>query len=194
MIFMRVVVGITGASGAQYAVTLIENLKKSSVEVALIVSEHGKQLIEFETQLSPDEVMNLSDNAYENDDLAADIASGSNRFDAFIVVPCSMSTLSKIACGIGDNLITRVASICLKEGRKLILVPRETPISAIHLENMHKLAVLDAVILPAMPGFYHRPQGLKDVINFIVGKIMEQLGLEHRLYDSWKTENADKSG
>jgi 4-hydroxy-3-polyprenylbenzoate decarboxylase len=191
---MRVVVGITGASGAQYAVSLIENLKKSGANVALIVSEHGEQLIGFETQMSPDDVKNLADDVYENDDLAADIASGSNRFDALIIVPCSMSTLSKIACGIGDNLITRVASICLKEGRKLVLVPRETPISAIHLENMHKLALLDAVMLPAMPGFYHRPRELEDVINFIVGKIMEQLGLEHGLYDSWKTDSTEKSG
>jgi 4-hydroxy-3-polyprenylbenzoate decarboxylase len=158
---MRVVVGITGASGAAYAVSLVENLKKRGVNVALIVSEHGEQLIGFETQLSPDDAKHLADDVYENDDLAADIASGSNRFDAFVIVPCSMSTLSKIACGIGDNLITRVA--------------------------------LDAVILPAMPGFYHKPRGLEDIVNFIVGKIMEQLGLEHGLYDSWKTENTNES-
>lgn len=183
---MKVVVGITGASGAQYAVALLKNLKEQKAEVGLVISEHGEQLIGYETPHSSDEIRGLADEVYENSDLAASISSGSQRIDAFAIVPCSLSTLSKIACGIADNLITRLASNCLKEGRKLILVPRETPLSPVHLENMHHLSMLDVVILPAMPGFYHKPKNVEDLVNFVVGKILEQLGLEHGLYEKWQ--------
>ncbi len=185
---MRVIIGITGASGAQYAVTLLDSLKKKEVEVGLVVSENGEKVIRYETTHSPEDVNKLADEVYENDDLAASVSSGSQGFEAFVVVPCSLSTLSKVAHGIADNLITRVASICLKERRMLILVPRETPLSAIHLENMHKLSMVGAVILPAMPGFYHKPKSTGDLVNFVVGKILEQLGLEHDLYESWRPE------
>jgi 4-hydroxy-3-polyprenylbenzoate decarboxylase len=183
---MRIIVGISGASGAHYAVGLLRNLKKRDVEVGLIISEQGEEIIAYETQFSLDEIHGLADESYENDNLAARISSGSQGFDAFVIVPCSLSTLSKISCGIADNLISRVASICLKEGRKLILVPRETPLSTIQLENMHRLSVNGATIMPAMPGFYHKPKGIEDLVSFIVGKILEQLGLEQDVYDKWE--------
>jgi len=182
---MKVIVGITGASGAQYAVALLRNLQKSGVKVVLIVSEHGKELIHYETTHSLEEIKKLADEVYDNTALDAPVSSGSQKYEAFIIVPCSLSTLSKIACGIADNLITRTASVSLKEKRKLILVPRETPLSAIQLENMQKLATLGTVIMPAMPGFYHKPKSVDDLVDFIIGKILEQLGIEHNLYEEW---------
>ena len=188
---MKVIVGISGASGAPYAVALLERLREAGVKTGLVISEQGKLLLKFETGLALKDVRKKADAWYDNDDLAAPISSGSQRFDALVIVPCSMSTLSKIACGIADNLMTRAASVCLKERRRLVLVPRETPFSAIHLENMHRLALLGATVLPAMPGFYHEPKAIEDLVNFVVGKIMEQLGLEHGLYEKWKADDAD---
>ncbi|TET89767.1 MAG: UbiX family flavin prenyltransferase [Methanomassiliicoccales archaeon] len=180
---MRVVVAITGASGVDYAVTLLRTLKE---EKQLIISAHGERLIEIESAISREEIESFADKTYEDSDLEASVASGSSQFDAMCIVPCSMSTLSKIACGIADTLITRTASVCLKEGRKLILVPRETPLSKIHIDNMSRLAGAGAIILPAMPAFYSGPKEIQDMVNFIVGKIMEALGLEHQLYKRWK--------
>jgi len=180
---MKIVIGISGASGVDYAYTLLKNLKE---EVHLIISEDAKKVIASESERSPKEFEGLAKYVYKNTDLEAPIASGSSKFDAMVIVPCSTSTLSKIAWGISDNLITRTASVCLKDRRKLILVPRETPLSPIHLNNMHSLAVLGVIILPAMPGFYIKPKKIQDLRNFIAGKIMDQLGLEHNLYKEWR--------
>jgi 4-hydroxy-3-polyprenylbenzoate decarboxylase len=129
---------------------------------------------------------------YSNSDLAAPPASGSHKFDALVIVPCSTTTLSKIAVGIGDNLVTRAAQVCLKEHRKLILVPRETPLSAIHLEQMAKLAALGVTILIAAPPWYIRPKSLDDFTNYITGKILDHLGIEHTLFPRWKEEKEGK--
>ncbi len=180
---MRIVVGITGASGIDYAVTLLKELKE---EVLLVISEHGKRLIEIESETSQKEIESLARKVYEDGDLEAGISSGSSDFDAMVIVPCSMSTLSKIACGIADTLITRTASVSLKEGRKLIIVPRETPLSRIHLDNMSRLAGAGATILPAMPAFYTKPKEVQDMVSFVVGKIIESLGLKHDLYQKWE--------
>lgn len=180
---MRIVVGITGASGIDYAVTLLRELKE---ETSLIISEHGKRLIEIESEIGQKEIESLVKVTYEDDDLEAAISSGSSDFDAMVIVPCSMSTLSKIACGIADTLITRTASVSLKEGRRLIIVPRETPLSRIHIDNMSRLAGAGATILPAMPAFYTKPKKVEDMVNFVVGRIIESLGLEHNLYEKWK--------
>ncbi|MFQ5883928.1 MAG: UbiX family flavin prenyltransferase [Thermoplasmata archaeon] len=180
---MRIVVAISGASGIDYAVTLLKTLKE---EKLLIISAHGERLIEIESAISQEKIKSFADETYEDNDLEASLASGSSPFDAMCIVPCSMSTLSKIACGIADTLITRTTSVCLKEGRKLILVPRETPLSKIHLDNMSKLAGAGAIILPAMPAFYSGPKEIQDMVNFIVGKTMESLGLEHQLYERWE--------
>lgn len=180
---MRIVVAVTGASGIDYAVTLLKVLEEEKI---LIVSEHGKKLIEIESALSLDEIEAMSDARYDDNDLEAAISSGSNDFDAMVIVPCSMSTLSKVACGIADTLITRTASVALKEDRRLILVPRETPLSQIHIDNMSRLKGAGAVVLPAMPAFYTKPKTVQELVNFITGKIMESLKLDHQLYEKWK--------
>lgn len=179
---MSVVIGITGASGAIYGIRLLEGIKGKKY---LIISENGKKIIEYETQYSVEEIKKLADCCYENNNLSADISSGSFKFDSMVIVPCSMNTLSKIAHGIEDNLITRVASVCIKENRKLIIVPREMPLSQIHLENMARLAQNRVIILPAMPAFYHKPKNVEDIVNFVVGRILDVLGMEHNLYRRW---------
>lgn len=179
---MKIVICITGASGVEYAISLLKNLNEKKY---LIISETAKKIIMEETKHSISDVQALADEYYENNDLFSPLASGSTRFDAMVIVPCSLSTLSKIAYGIGDNLITRAAAVCMKEKRKLILVPRETPINTIHLENMTKLSQKGAVILPAMPAFYHKPKKIDDMINFIVGKILDALDIKNNLYKRW---------
>lgn len=179
---MKIVIGVTGASGIIYGVRLLENLKE---EKYLIVSENAKKIMEYETEYKIKDLKKLAEHYYENPDLFPEISSGSFHFDAMVIVPCSMSTLSKIANGMGDNLITRTAAVCLKEKRKLILVPRETPLSTIHLQNMAKLSENNVIILPAMPGFYPKPERIDDIVNFVVGKIMDCLGIKNILYKRW---------
>lgn len=186
MQLMRAVVSISGASGVIYGIRLLEELKAEKVERFLTVSCHAKEIIARETDYKLGYIKNLATRYWENDELNAPIASGSSKFDSMVVVPCSLSTLSKIACGIADNLTTRAASICLKERRKLILVPRETPLSTISLENMLELSRSGCVILPAMPAFYSKPKSIKDFVDFVVGRILDQLGIENRLYERWK--------
>jgi len=179
----RVVIGITGASGIVIGLRLLEVL---NAEKHLIISDEAKQLMELETKLTEEDVEANADFIYDNSDLSSPLASGSCRYDALIVAPCSMSTLSKIAVGIADNLITRVAAVCLKEHRPIVLVPRETPISAIHLRNMATLAELGVVILPACPAFYPKPEKVEDMVDFVVGRILDVLGIENTLYDRWE--------
>ena len=180
---MKIVVGITGASGAQYAYALLRNL---DCHVDLVISEDAKKVIAHEMDVGVRAFEKLASAVYGNDDTTAPPASGSYRFDAMVVIPCSIGTLGKVAWGISDNLITRAAAVALKEGRRLILVPRETPLAGIHLENMLRLANQGAVILPAMPGFYHGPKTMDDLVNFVVGKVLDRLGIEHTLFKRWR--------
>jgi len=150
-----------------------------------VISDDARKVIAAETDLGAKAFGKLAANTYGNDDTTAPPASGSYRFDAMVVIPCSMGTLGKIAWGISDNLITRAAAVCMKERRTLILVPRETPLAATHLENMLRLANQGVVVLPAMPGFYHGPKAVDDLVNFVVGKVLDQLGIEHRLFKRW---------
>ncbi|UCH89310.1 MAG: UbiX family flavin prenyltransferase [Thermoplasmata archaeon] len=183
---MHIIVAITGASGVEYGITLVKYLSsKQDITFDLIISEEGKALISHESTVKIDELASGAENLYDNSDIAAPISSGSRNFDAMVIVPCSFSTLAKIRAGIADNLITRVAAVALKETRKLILVPRETPLNTIQLKNMAKLAKLDVCILPAMPAFYHKPRDIQDIFNFIVGKILDQLNIENDLYNRW---------
>ena len=180
---MRFVVAITGASGSAYGIRLLKELPGEKV---LVMSEMAERIIPHETGMSLDQVRELADEVYEDDDMFAPIASGSHRFDAMIVVPCSASSLGKIANGLADTLITRAAAVALKESRKLILVVRETPKSAVMLENELKLARCGTCILDANPGFYSKPQTVDDIVAFVVGRCMDQLGLEHSLYRRWE--------
>ena len=182
---VHTVVGITGASGLRYGVRLLECLEH---ETTVVVSAEAAAIAQGELGVSKREIEEKAEHHYENDDLSAPPASGSFRFDALVIVPCSMSTLSKISCGIADNLITRTASVALKERRKLVLVPRETPLSTIHLQNMLRLSEAGAVIMPACPAFYPSPKNVDDVVDFIVGRILDMVGQEHDLFRRWDGE------
>jgi len=183
---MHLIVAITGCSGVVYGVRLLEACRKLGVETDLIVSQVAEKLLELELGKTIEDVRKLATRNYSQDDLAAPLASGSVKTDGMVIAPCSMKTLGAIVSGIADNLITRAADVTLKEGRPLVLVPRETPLNLIHLENMVRLKLAGATILPAMPGFYHKPKEISELIDFIVGRILDVLGVEHKLYRRWQ--------
>jgi 4-hydroxy-3-polyprenylbenzoate decarboxylase len=183
---VRLVIAITGASGVIYGIRALEALKKLRVETHLILSEWGEKTIKIETDKTGDYVRSLATKVYEDTNMAAPVSSGSFRTDGMAVIPCSMRTLASIANGLDDTLVSRAASVCIKEGRKVVLMPREAPLSKIHIENMGKLAGMhNIVIMPAMPGFYHRPQTMDDLIDHVVGKTLDQFGIDHELFRRW---------
>ena len=181
---MKIVLSITGASGVIYGIRLAEELKKSHVELTIIISDAGKKVIATEAPDGLERLANAGE-IYSEHDLEAVVSSGSVNSDASVVCPCSMKTLSAIANGFAYNLICRNVDVAIKEHRKTVLVIRETPLSAIHLENMTKLARLGVTIMPASPGFYHRPTSLDDLVNHVVGKVLDTLGIESALYRRW---------
>ncbi len=183
---MKVLLSIGGASGSIYGIRLLEELLNSKVELHLIVSDGAKKILEHETKYKYNELKKKSDFYYNNNDMFAGPASGSFHLDAMVVAPCSMKTLSAIANGYGDTLTSRAASCCLKENRKLILVIRETPLDLPGIKNMLSAKQAGATILPAMPGFYHKPQKIDDLIDFVVGKSLDQLVIKHSLFKRWK--------
>jgi len=180
------VVAITGASGAQYGVRLVDELLNAGWSVSLIVTNAGAINLDLECGIAP-EVLGERDGVTleDNGNLAARAASGSARFDAYVVCPASGTTIGKIAAGISDNLATRSALVALKERRKLILVPRETPVATPHLEAMARMSSWGVVILPASPGFYNSPKGIGDLIDFVVARILDQMDVEHTLGKRW---------
>lgn len=185
----EMIIAISGASGARYGVRLIEALGDLEIEMRVIITESGRLTLRHECALEARDIatmkcVHLEDNA----DIAAKSASGSAEIDAMVICPCSGTTLGKLAAGIGDNLATRSAIVAMKERRKLILVPREAPYATVHLENMAKLSSWDTVILPASPGFYHQPASVEDLVDFIVARILDQLGLAHDLSARWSGE------
>ena len=182
---MKILIGISGASGAIYGVRLFQKLQEAGTQVELIITEYGGEVMKMEASIDSAKLKELADAVYRDSDLAAAPSSGTHRYDAMVVCPCSMSSLSKIASGVSDTLITRSAAVCLKERRKLILVPRETPFSTIYIRNMLILSEAGAIILPPSPAFYHQPESLRDIVDFIVGKIMDSLGVDHDIYKRW---------
>ena len=190
---MRLVVGITGSSGVIYGIKVLEVLLKIKIETHLIISKWGERNVQIETDKSVEFVKSLATRNYNNDDMAAPISSGSFKTDGMAIVPCSMKTLSSIANGYDDNLVSRAAGVCIKESRRLVIVPRETPLSKIHLQNMTRLADIGVIVLPAMPGFYHRPKSMDDLIAHIAGKILDQFGIEHNIYRRWGEALVDRN-
>ena len=182
----RIILAVTGASGIQYAVRLAQALS-GRAELHLMHSRAAIKVQRIETDISLKEMRALAHAHYDQDDIMAGPASGSWQHQGMVVCPCSMATLAAVAGGLGDNLIHRAADVCLKERRKLILVVRETPLSDIHLSNMLTVSRAGGCILPASPGFYHRPRTLQDVIDHLAGRVLDQLGIEHSLYVGWET-------
>jgi 4-hydroxy-3-polyprenylbenzoate decarboxylase len=182
---LRLVVGITGSTGVIYGVRLLEVLKKQEVQTHLIISQWAKKCLSMETDFTIDYVRSLATTVSDETNMAASISSGTHKIDGMIVIPCSMKTLSSIANGYDETLVARAAGVTLKESRKLILVIRETPLTAINLENMLKLARLGVVILPPVPGFYTKPKTIDEIINHTVGKCLDQLNIEHDLFKRW---------
>lgn len=183
----RIVVAVTGATGAVYAVRLLRELAgQAGAEVHLVVSEWGAKTLELETGLTPPELSRLCHRTHANHDLAAPIASGSFGIDAMAVVPCSVKTLAGIAAGYAQNLIGRAADVALKERRPLILAVRETPLSPIHLRNMLTVAEAGATILPPMPAFYGRPASIDDLVDHTVGQLLRHLGFPNQLGTRWE--------
>ncbi len=196
----RFFLGITGASGHAYADALLRALAAAGHEVDVCVTEAGAKVMRHELgidpggrgELLPDVLprwlgpLARSVRAFPPDAIEAPPSSGTSLTGGVILCPCSMGTLARVSVGFSSNLVERAADVALKEGRRLVIVPRETPLSAIHLENMLRLARLGAIVLPAMPGFYHRPQTLDELVNHVVGKILDRLGIENHVGARWK--------
>lgn len=181
----RIILAITGASGAIYGVRTLEALKRLEVEVHLIVSEIGSRVLAEETGIKSGELAASADRSYPPDDLSAPIASGSFHTDGMLVVPCSIKTLSGVANSYAENLILRAADVCLKEGRPLLLAVRETPLHPGHLRLMADAAQAGAILFPPVPAFYDHPETLDDLIDATVGRMLARLGIDNDLYQSW---------
>jgi 4-hydroxy-3-polyprenylbenzoate decarboxylase len=181
---MKLIVAVTGASGITYALHFLNSAKQHNIEVYLIITDAGKK-VAFHEIGDIKQLTSLASRVYTPEEISADIASGSYLIDGMVIIPSSMKTIAALANGLSDNLVTRAADVQLKEKRPLILVPRETPLHAIHFENMAKLSNLGAIVLPAMPGFYHNPKTISDLTSFISGKILDQLGVKNQMYRRW---------
>jgi 4-hydroxy-3-polyprenylbenzoate decarboxylase len=194
----QIIVAITGASGSVYGLRLTEELLKADCRVALLLTKAGLDVLRYETGLEWEGTTSARKQLmrdyfggskkldhYDEKDLFAPVASGSSAPDAMVIAPCSMGTAGRIAAGGGENLIERAADVVLKERRHLVVVPRETPLNLIHLENLLTLARAGAQILPAMPAFYHKPKKIEELVDFVVGKILDSLGIKHRLFQRW---------
>ena len=184
---MRLIVGMTGATGAPLGVSLLLALREMpGVETHLVLSKWAKTTIELETPYSVHDVSALADFCHNPADQAATISSGSFRTDGMIIIPCSMKTLAGIRAGYAEGLVGRAADVVLKEGRKLVLVPREMPLSTIHLENMLALSRMGVAMVPPMPAYYNHPQTVDDITQHIVARVLDQFGLEHPNARRWQ--------
>jgi len=186
---MRIIVGISGASGVILGYRLMKALKQhKDCEIHLVLTDGAKKNFELETDLSIEQVMELADHCHDDKNMAASISSGSFVTDGMIVVPCSMKTLSAISTGYAANLLVRAVDVCLKENRKVVLVPREMPFGKVHLNNMKTASELGCTIVAPVLTFYNNPQSLDDQINHVIGKILMQFGLEHKKFAPWSGE------
>lgn len=193
---MRLVMGITGASGAIYAKRLLELLKAKNVEVDLVITPAGEYTINYELGVTSEELGTLATECWDISDTAADIASGSQLRDGMVIIPCSMDEVAKMAQGISDTLLLRSFDVMLKENRRIVIVPRETPLNENHLENLLRLKRMGVIVLPPMATFYHKPRSIMDLVDFIVARILDQFDIPHRLVERWKKprerENQEK--
>jgi 4-hydroxy-3-polyprenylbenzoate decarboxylase len=185
---MRLIIGITGATGTIYGVRLLERLRESGVETHLVISRWGARTLLHETPYTREQVEALATVAYAPGDMGASISSGSFRTDGMIIAPCSAKSLAGIAHGYGENLIHRAADVVLKERRKLVLAVREAPLSAIHLENMLTLTRMGAMVMPPLPAFYNHPRTIDDIVDYTVARLLDQFGLEVSGAERWVGE------
>ena len=202
---LPIILAISGASGTLYGIRILQFLLESGYKVEFVISESALKVIQNElglnfslnpkllreqvlSYLKISSVKNDSFTIWAHDDIAASISSGSYKTLGMIIAPCSMGTIGAIASGASDNLITRAADVCLKERRKLVIVPREMPFSTIHLENLLKLSSNGAVITPASPAFYHNPRTISDIVDFVAGKVLDVFGIDHNIFKRWKKE------
>jgi 4-hydroxy-3-polyprenylbenzoate decarboxylase len=190
---MRLVVALTGASGVCYGIRLLQVLNQLGIEIHGIITKPAVTNLKIEQSLTEEHLHKLCTRLYDEMDMGASLASGSFITHGMVVIPCSMHTLSGIAHGLSNNLLLRAADVCLKERRVLVLVPRETPLNLIHLRNMVSAAEAGAIILPAMPAFYHHPRSIQDMIDYVVGKVLDVLGIQHTLFQRWSENQAGRS-
>lgn len=194
----KIIVGLTGASGSIYFLHMLDFLLQQELNLHVLATEHGKKVLAYETGVDLDEKVERCSGQKanvileDNDNLFSPVASGSYRADAMVILPCSMSTLAECANGITKTLLTRAADVMIKEQRKLVIVPRETPLSTLHLKNMLELSRMGVTILPAMPGFYNHPQTVNELIDFVVGKTLDCIGIENNCYERWEREGKNE--
>ncbi len=186
---MRLIVGISGATGAIYGIRTLEVLRQLGVETHLIISDAGKKTVHLETGYDIHTIEKMATEVHQTDNIGASIASGSFKTDGMIIAPCSMRSLSAIANSYNENLLIRAADVVIKERRRLVLVVRETPLHLGHLQLMTKVAAVGGIILPPMPAYYNLPKTMDDIINHTVGKILDQFDLEHTLFTRWDGAN-----
>jgi len=184
---MRIIVGISGASGAVLGAEMLKALRcQPDCEIHLVISDGARKTLSAETDLEIEDLVKLADFYHSDKNMAASISSGSFKTDGMVIIPCSMKTLSAIAHGYADNLLVRAADVCLKENRRVVLVPRETPFSKIHLKNLVEAADCGCTILPPVLTFYNHPRTIQDQINHIIGKVLMQFGLDHQKFKPWQ--------
>ncbi|MCC6042062.1 MAG: UbiX family flavin prenyltransferase [Candidatus Verstraetearchaeota archaeon] len=182
---MKIILAITGASGVIYGVKLLRVLHRLGHEVHLVVTKAGRLVLKHELNMEVGELRGECFNIYGEEEMDAPPSSGSARFEAMVIAPCSMKTLASIANGLSNNLVTRAADVMLKERRKLIVVVRETPLNRVHILNMLRVNDMGGIVLPACPAFYHKPKSIDDLVNYVVGKVLDLLGIEHDLFQRW---------
>ncbi len=182
----KIIIGITGASGVIYGIRLLEILNKLKIETHLILTNSATKVLKHETNYKEKEIISLVTHHYDENNIAASLASGSFKTDSMVIIPCSAKTLAGIATGYSTNLVLRAAEVCIKERRKLVLVPREAPVSSIQLKNMLNVTNAGVIVLPASPGFYHKPKKINDLVDHVVGKVLDSLDIEHELFKRWE--------